>query len=65
MAVKQMFGNPKYIGLSTDTKPSNTTPGARFYETDTQRYYINDGSDWRLSYYDIPPDETSGEGRAI
>jgi hypothetical protein len=37
-----------YIGLSTDAKPStNVQPGATFYETDTGRHYIFDGSAWQ------------------
>ena len=36
---------PYYIGDSSDTKPTVVSPawGARFYETDTGVWFINDG----------------------
>ena len=37
---------PRFLGLSTDTKPvDNTTIGATFYETDTKHEYIY-ADDW-------------------
>jgi len=40
-----------YTGLSTDTKPSGTTVavGSHFYETNTTRSYIWNGSVWGLA----------------
>ena len=37
-----------YIGLSTDTKPTNVALGSRFFETDTRAWYIFDSSDWSI-----------------
>ena len=35
----------KYIGLSTDVKPTtDVPPGSKFLETDTNAVYIYDGS---------------------
>ena len=37
----------KYIGLSTDTKPTvGILPGTKFYETDTGKIFIYSGSAW-------------------
>lgn len=36
----------KWIGLSTDTKPSGQPIGTRFYETDTEKVYVYTGTDW-------------------
>lgn len=42
-------GGPRfYLGLSSDTKPT-ATASARFFETDTSRLYIADGSAWGLA----------------
>ena len=38
----------KYIGLSTDTKPTDVPPGTRFYETDTGLIYVYTGTVWTL-----------------
>ena len=35
-----------YIGLSSDTKPTDVAPMARFLETDTQDWFIFDGTSW-------------------
>jgi len=35
-----------YIGLSTDTKPSDINPLSTFYEYDTGKTYVYDGSAW-------------------
>jgi len=47
-----------YIGVSTDTKPTlaNSDAGSKFYEIDTNDYYIWTGSFW-MSYVsvEIPP----------
>ena len=34
----------RFFGLSTDTKPTNAMIGATFYETDTRKEFIYDGS---------------------
>lgn len=49
--VKVTLNALQYTGLSTDTKPSGTTVavGSHFYETDTTRSYIWNGSDWVLA----------------
>ena len=39
----------KYIGLSTDDKPT-ASAGSRFYETDTGITYIHDGATWQVKY---------------
>ena len=43
----------KFVGLSTDTKPtlSTSSVGSKFYETDTKLTYIYSGSAW--SVYDL------------
>ena len=33
-------------GASTDTKPENCVEGSTFYEIDTKKLYIYDGSAW-------------------
>ena len=37
----------KIIGLSTDTKPTNVPAGFVFYETDTGKRYIWNGTTWQ------------------
>lgn len=59
MAVVLMNVQKNFIGLSTDAKPTTPAAGSRFYETDTQLFYIYDGAAWRLSYYE-PINEESG-----
>jgi hypothetical protein len=47
MAVKGPFKmNLRYMGLSTDTKPTNIDVGAVFYETDSYVHYIWTGLAW-------------------
>lgn len=38
----------RFIGLSTDTKPTAPPAGSRFYETDTGAEYIYDSAAWQL-----------------
>lgn len=33
-------------GASTDTKPENCVEGSTFYEIDTKKLYVYDGSQW-------------------
>ena len=41
--------NNRFIGLSTDTKPTDINAGATFYEYDTGKLYITpDGTNWVL-----------------
>jgi hypothetical protein len=53
MATYLVNSSTKYIGLSSDTKPTLTQAdtGARFYESNTQSEYIWTGSAWSL----LPP----------
>ncbi len=50
MAIERIVTPEKYIGLSTDTKPTHCRTGATFYETDTDRLYIAqaEGATWTL-----------------
>lgn len=36
----------EYMGLSTDTKPTNCQPGSTFLEIDLGRLFIFDGTNW-------------------
>ena len=36
----------RYLGLSTDTKPTNVQVGTILYETDTGKTFIYSGSSW-------------------
>lgn len=45
MAIKKYVGD-KITGLSSDTKPSNVSDGATFYETDTLKMYVRVSSTW-------------------
>jgi hypothetical protein len=36
----------KYLGLSTDIKPTEVSSGTKFYETDTGNIYIYTGLIW-------------------
>lgn len=57
MAVSSIanFGPMKYIGLSTDTKPTVTdqVPGATFYETDSGLTWITDAVTWYVDFSKI------------
>lgn len=35
-----------YVGLSSDTKPTDAAMLARFFETDTQDWFVFDGTSW-------------------
>jgi len=48
MAIKKYVGD-KYVGLSSDTKPTNVADGATFYETDTLQLYLKVGGSWNLN----------------
>jgi len=47
MAVKLEDSVHRYIGLSTDTKPTGVRIGSTFYEYNTRSTYITyDGTNW-------------------
>lgn len=46
MAVTLMTDAQRYVGLSSDAKPDGR-PGAEFYETDTGRTYVYNGT-WSI-----------------
>ena len=48
MAVKLVTSAQRWIGLSTDTKPTATAAltGATFYETNTGQEFVCDGLNW-------------------
>ncbi len=49
MAFKLITTIRRFIGTSTDTKPTTGVPiGSTFYETDTARNYIYDGTNWEI-----------------
>lgn len=45
MAIRKYVGD-KITGLSSDTKPSNVSDGATFYETDTLKIFIRVSGTW-------------------
>lgn len=47
MTVSMVSAIHWYVGLSTDTKPTDAPVGSRFYAFDgTPAWWIWDGSDW-------------------
>jgi hypothetical protein len=47
MTVKLCTDIHRYIGVSTDTKPTTGVPaGSVFYETNTANTYVYNGSSW-------------------
>lgn len=61
MATYRVVAPGRFIGASTDTKPtraneSQVVPGATFYEYDTGNMYITyDGTNWVIKGFDSPP----------
>ena len=51
------LGNGKYIGISSDVKPTNPALGAEFLETDTKFEYVWNGVTWAMA--------TSGGGGGL
>lgn len=45
---------PRYIGLSTDTKPTPTSTGGTFWETDTGHFYMAQGGAWSINRAGTP-----------
>ena len=49
MAVVLVTAIRRYVGLEADTKPTVGVPaGATFYETDTLRTFVYDGTAWQV-----------------
>ena len=70
MTVRRLSTLNRYIGLSTDGKPTDAPVGSTFFEYDTQiMYIIQDGNLWeRKDPQDIVPEmlsEVIAELRAI
>jgi hypothetical protein len=47
MAVQRVNESQKVIGLSTDTKPTDVSPGSTYHELNTGQMFIYDGTIWR------------------
>lgn len=45
MALRKFAGD-KVSGLSSDSKPTNMNIGSTFYETDTLRHFVHNGTAW-------------------
>lgn len=45
MAIVRYAGD-RYVGLSTDVKPTNVLDGAEFIETDTNNIYLKKSTGW-------------------
>jgi hypothetical protein len=45
MAITKYAGD-RYVGLSSDTKPTNVLDGAVFFETDTKKIYLKGSGTW-------------------
>jgi hypothetical protein len=48
MAIKRYAGD-KFVGLSSDSKPTNVPDGATFYESDTLKIWIKRSGSWYAS----------------
>jgi hypothetical protein len=46
MAVTLVTSIKNFIGLSTDTKPTDAPAGSDFFETNTGHKFIFDGTNW-------------------
>lgn len=44
--INQTISKTEYAGLSTETKPTGCYGGSTFYETDTGKEWIYNGSEW-------------------
>ena len=54
MAVKLVTGIQRYIGLSTDTKPTSVPVGSTFHEYDSKLTYVTyDGTNWSKYAYEL------------
>jgi len=60
MAVTLVTGAPRYIGLSTDTKPTTCAVGATYFNTDRGSTYTWNGSDWVRVFPNIDGTITGG-----
>lgn len=50
MAVVLISNYDRFVGLATDTKPTDSPAGSTFYETDTGATHVYDGAAWK--FYD-------------
>jgi len=49
MAVKFISSMQRYVGLSTDSKPTGVPVGSEFFEYDSHDLYITyDGTNWTI-----------------
>jgi hypothetical protein len=49
MAITRSTNTARYIGLSTDAKPTGVEIGSTFWEYDTNKVYSTyDGTNWEL-----------------
>jgi len=46
MTIRAISSYKRFIGLSTDTKPSGISPGSEFFEVNTGQKWIFDGNNW-------------------
>ena len=47
MAIKFITSIERFLGLSTDTKPTSVPIGSEFYEYDSRDLYVTyDGTNW-------------------
>ena len=46
MAVSLVAAIRNYLGLSTDSKPTDCPAGSTFYTFDDQATFVFDGTDW-------------------
>ena len=70
MTVKTIVTPRKFIGLSTDTKPTDgataVRPGSTFYETDTFDMYVTrDGTNWSLKTQNVTLVDATGISAAM
>ena len=57
MAVLLVSRPARYVGLSSDTKPTlaAVASGSTFYETDTGASFVHDGAAWQRAGRGMPP----------
>ena len=46
MAVTLVSTIKRFVGLSTDDKPTDCPAGSRFFAFDTPAHFVFDGTDW-------------------
>ncbi len=55
MAVEEVSQIQRFVGLSTDTKPTNAPPGSKFREADTGKVYVFHDGDWYPETPEVVP----------